>query len=202
MKAPSSPVILAGLLGLVLVSWPRSASGAIAPSSPTGAGGPTLTGRAGDVFELAARTVEEHALRADPRMLTTIAATESDFRSGVIGDGGRALGIMQVLESTGRWLSGEMGYSAFGAPVDRGLMLADNVSVYLGAAYLDWLQAVEPDRTADPAYMVRAYNGGRRPDGTEARRAATLAYLDRFRGKAAGLFGTAYANLFSAASLA
>lgn len=172
-------LIIGGLVVAYLMWRGRSASGALDPSAPA----VQLSGRADSVYQLARSTVHAHSLQADPEMLVAIAKTESDFRSGLTGDGGRALGLMQVLESTGRWLAGEMGYTAFGRDLSRAEMLRDDVSMYLAASYLDWLQAVEPDATASERYTVRAYNGGRRPDGTPERAAATESYWQKYRAR-------------------
>lgn len=72
--------------------------------------------------------------------------------------GDTSTGLTQTLLSTARWLAKDMGYSAYGIPTAAALT-SPQVSLYFGAAYLDWLSTYRGiDRGEE--WIVRSYNGG------------------------------------------
>lgn len=157
---------LAGLAGLAAVLTRQVAQ--VARLSPA------------EARALAYNTVRLPRLgQVDPKMLFAIFKIESGFNASAwryephLGDA--SVGIAQVLTSTARWLSVEMGYSHFGVigPED---LLDTAKCAYAGAAYLDWLSTWRGQGRSEE-WIVRAYNGG--PGGADS--AATLPYWRKYQ---------------------
>ena len=87
----------------------------------------------------------------DPYLLSAVARTESGFRpEAKSGDG--ALGLMQLLPSTAKWVTG---LDSWKGPKDP--VLTDPAdSLELGACYLAYLG----QRFDNPTAMIAAYNAG------------------------------------------
>lgn len=148
-------IALAGAgVGLALLLRQLRATPAAA-AAPSGIGFMTRH----EVQALAERTVSEHNLAAAVGMLVAMASIESSFQPQVIGDDGTSFGLLQVSRSTATWLAGDMGYSAFGRTLADSDLLRPEVSMYLGAAYVDWLSRYRGVLRTEE-WIVRAYNGG------------------------------------------
>jgi len=141
-------IVLAGLAGVFAVMHNRAvAAGAVLSLSA--------------VQNLAA-AVGRYGFNVSPQMIVRIAWIESSFNPSAsryedaLGDA--STGLMQTLLSTARWLARDMGYSAYGVPALSDLMRPE-VSVYFGAAYLDYLSRYR-NQSRSEEWMIRAYNGG------------------------------------------
>lgn len=133
--------------------------------------------KADDVYALAQTVKNRFDFRPSPEMLTTVASIESSFNSRAyryekhLDDA--SYGLMQVLYSTARWLHDQMGYSRVGLPNETALY-DPYVSMYYGAAYLDWLIKAYGGTEEE---VIRRYNGG--PQGD--RRSATLNHWRKYQ---------------------
>lgn len=175
-------LLILAAAGLVAAAfWPelqgfvRQAAGSPAPaSSSSGA-----TGAAAPIRALADEIVSSYGFDVDPQMLVRIAWIESAFNPAAIGDDGRSIGLMQTLLSTAQWLATDMGYRSFGVPGEGSLRNA-KVSMYFGAAYLDWLTTYRGTRRSEE-WIVRAYNGGQGWQSTAAGPRLTAEYWARYQ---------------------
>ena len=88
----------------------------------------------------------------DKSLVAALICTESRFRSDAVsGDG--AVGLMQLLPDTGRWIAGKLGVSPY---TDESLFDAET-NLRLGTWYLDFLS----DRYGgDPVLVACAYHAG------------------------------------------
>lgn len=113
-----------------------------------------------EVFQIADYMSNLLGGRVNQFDLMTFAYIESTFRPYAeryephIKDS--SIGLMQVLSSTALDLY-EKGYNDFGRPT-RTSLKNPAISMYFGAAYIDWLKKYWPDK--DLEWWVRAYNGG------------------------------------------
>ena len=116
-----------------------------------------------NVRAFAESIVASFGLRVDPDMIVRIAWIESGFNPSAvrfeprIGDA--SAGLMQTLVGTARWLATDMGYSAFGVPTMDKLLDQPQMSIYFGAAYLDYLSRYSGQSRSEE-FIVRSYNGG------------------------------------------
>ncbi len=117
------------------------------------------------VRQIAETTAANYGLAVNPTMLVAMASIESGFNPYAfrlepqIGDA--SVGLMQTLLGTARDMF-DKGYRAFNRPDYADLTKAE-VSMYFGAAYVDWLQKWHrSNRGSNPTeeWLVRAYNGG------------------------------------------
>lgn len=88
----------------------------------------------------------------DPYMVCAMIKAESSFRTGAVsGDG--AVGLMQVLPSTGEWVAGKLDIENFSED-----MLTDPaVNIRIGCWYLHYLDGLFGGNTD---HMIAAYNAG------------------------------------------
>lgn len=143
-------VLGGGLVAAALIGGARVASGA--PGVP---GSMTPS----EVHALAKQITARHLPLIDPCMVTALAGIESSYRPGAVRPephiGDASAGLLQTLYGTAKWLRFDMGYRDYElASADD--LLQPQVSIYFGAAYLDYLRR----RDASAEYMIRAYNGG------------------------------------------
>lgn len=91
--------------------------------------------------------------RLDPYFVAAVIKTESNFRPGVESPKG-ALGLMQIMPETGRWISEQIGVDEFEPEVlndvETNLMFG---TWYLAHLYEEFGQ--------DPILVLAAYNAGR-----------------------------------------
>ena len=118
---------------------------------------------ADEVLRLAETTVERHGFNADPKMLRAMAFIESSFNPTAVRVephiNNASAGLMQTLVGTAQWLARDfVRYRSFGIPNLDDLM-QPQVSMYFGAAYVDWLSNYNGARRSEE-FIVRAYNGG------------------------------------------
>ena len=96
-----------------------------------------------------ATTADKYGI--DPYLLAAVARTESGFRpEAESGDG--ALGLMQLLPSTAKWVTGLDGWKGPKNPI----LTNPADSLELGACYLAYLA----HRFDNPTAMIAAYNAG------------------------------------------
>ena len=113
--------------------------------------------------DLANNTVRRYGLNADVNMLVAMAWIESSFDPRAVRAephiNDASAGLMQTLLGTARWLYDDFSrYRAMGRPSFDDL-LRPEVSMYFGAAYVDWL-ATYGGVNRGEEWIVRAYNGG------------------------------------------
>ena len=117
----------------------------------------------GNVRALAEGAVASWRFNVDPAMIVRIAWIESGFNPSAVrfepAIGDASSGLMQTLVGTARWLAQDMGYTAFGAPTMDALIRSPQMSIYFGAAYLDYLSRYA-GRSRGEEWIVRSYNGG------------------------------------------
>lgn len=98
--------------------------------------------------------------RVDQVTLLTYAEIESSFRPWVEryepGITDYSVGLMQTLIRTANDMY-DKGYNKFSRPTRENLKYPV-LSMYYGAAYIDWLKTSYPGK--DLEWYVRAYNGG------------------------------------------
>lgn len=123
-----------------------------------------------DIHAIAQQITAKHNLNASACMVAAMSMVESgdyrDMSAGVntlatrnephIGD--KSIGVMQTLYGTAKWLADEMGYNAYGSPSVADLYNPE-VSVYFGAAYIDWLSHYRGLERSE-RWIVESYNGG------------------------------------------
>ncbi|GLU05034.1 hypothetical protein SLE2022_221590 [Rubroshorea leprosula] len=117
--------------------------------------------------------------KLDPEMICAIAELESDRQPLAIRYEKKikdtTIGIMQLLPKTAEWLSGEHGYQSYQVQGIPDLLFRPFVSVYFGAAYLEWLSNFEGKERSEE-FVVRAYKGGTK----QATHKSTLPYWKRY----------------------
>lgn len=94
-----------------------------------------------------------HQHNLDPYLLAALIKTESNFRAEAESPKG-ALGLMQIMPNTGRWIAEQLGAEEF----DPEVLTDPEVNVMLGSWYLAYLFA---EFNNDPILVLAAYNGGR-----------------------------------------
>lgn len=116
-----------------------------------------------EVERLARRTVERDFPRVDPLMLRAIAEIESARNPKAVRPepqiNDASAGLMQTLLATARWLAGPMGKDRFGTNPELADLLDPRVSMYYGAAMLDWLSTWRGQDRPEH-WIVQSYNGG------------------------------------------
>lgn len=123
------------------------------------------------IRNLAQQTVSKHGFNVDPEMLVRMAKIESSWNplairyEPLLNDA--SIGLMQTLLSTARWLAQDMGYTAYGVP-DLKDLLEPEVSMYFGAAYVNWLRKWKGS-PRDDKWVVMSYNGGPGADNPQTR---------------------------------
>lgn len=111
-------------------------------------------------------TKEEKILWANERYLSawskrnilftaSIMHIESRGNPSAISNAG-ALGLMQVMPATGKWLHDDLGYNEL--PATRASLLTPHGSVYFGTAYLEWADSIRGSKSLE--WFIRSYNGG------------------------------------------
>ncbi len=104
-----------------------------------------------DYEEFIRTSAAEH--QVDPLLVAAVIHTESGFRPAAVSPRG-ALGLMQVMPSTGEWVAGRLGYDNF----DSDLLLEPRHNIEIGTWYLsDLLKKFN----GDLVIVLAAYNGGR-----------------------------------------
>lgn len=162
-----------GTVTLVQTQPPQSKTVSAEPVVHLAAGGGLL-----DVPALARQTVTSYNLSVEPSMLVAMAYIESGFKPDAFRFEPALLdasvGLMQTLRATARQMW-SAGYKAMGGSPDYTDLRSAAVSMYYGAAYVDWLKKwYLRNRGGTPSeeWLVRAYNGG---PGWERGRASSLA---------------------------
>ena len=89
-----------------------------------------LPGAPNAIAALLTTTANEYGIA--PSLLQAIAWQESGWQQGIVSSAG-AVGVMQVLPTTGAWVASDL----VGAPLDTAGSAADNITA--GAALLAWL---------------------------------------------------------------
>lgn len=123
------------------------------------------------VRALARKVVSDHGFNADPEMLVAMAKIESSLNpmairyEPLLNDA--SIGLMQTLLSTADWLYRDMGYKAKGDP-DLQDLLEPEVSMYFGAAYVNWLSRYKGQSRSEE-WIVMSYNGGPGADNGQTR---------------------------------
>lgn len=120
------------------------------------------------VANLARSVTSQYFPNVDPNMIRAMVEIESSRNKNAfryewhIQDA--STGLMQVLAGTAKWLYDDMGYRKI---MSKSPTMADmfepRISVYFGAAYIDWLQKFHRSKKGGEAseeWLVRAYNGG------------------------------------------
>ena len=158
----------------------------------------TVAGPVGTVLDvpaLARSTVGRYGLNVDPSMLVAMAWIESAFKPDAFRwEPARldaSVGLMQTLKATARDMYNN-GYRAFGAAPDYTDLRRPEISMYYGAAYVDWLKKwYARNRNGQPTeeWIVRAYNGGPGWDRASASSQANTANHWRKYQQAKGRFG-------------
>ncbi len=152
---------------------PATTSGLAKTVVPLAGGGGLL-----DVPALARQTVTRYNLSVDPAMLVAMAYIESSFKPDAFRwEPARldaSVGLMQTLKATAIQMF-DAGYKAMGNAPDYTELRHPEISMYYGAAYVDWLKKWHMRRrgtTPTEEWLVRAYNGG---PGWEQGSASSLA---------------------------
>jgi hypothetical protein len=135
---------------------------------------------ADDVYALAQTVKNRFDFKPSAEMLTTVASIESSFNSKAyryekhLDDA--SYGLMQTLYTTARWLHDEMGYNRVSLP-NQTFLYDPYVSMYFGAAYLDWL--IKAYGGTDEQ-IIRRYNGGPKGDQRSTTLNHWIKYQNRF----------------------
>ena len=135
-----------------------------------------------EVKDLAEKITTLYFPVVDPMMVRAIIQIESNRKP----DATRyephleesSTGLMQTLLSTAVDMAKNWGATRYGIPTEKDL-LNPEISVYFGAAYLNWLRRYGTEEQN----IVRNYNGG--PKGYQ--RSATLDYWEKYKKAKAGL---------------
>ncbi|MEQ8585942.1 MAG: lytic transglycosylase domain-containing protein [Thalassobaculaceae bacterium] len=145
---------------------------------------------AGDVLskerirQMAAQVIARHGFDTTADVVANIAMIESSGNPAALryeqfiphlGRADYSTGLMQVLTSTAEWLARDMGYRFYGVNPTRDAMLDPWVSLYYGAAYLDYL-ARYPGGPHPIEWIVQSYNAG--PGNSQSN------YLRKYRAEA------------------
>ncbi|PON49555.1 Transglycosylase SLT domain [Parasponia andersonii] len=85
------------------------------------------------------------------------------------------LGIMQLSPKTVEWLYRELHYQSYDVEGNPELLFRPFVSIYFGAAYLNWLSNFEQQEKSEE-FVVRAFKGGTK----KATHKSTLPYWQRY----------------------
>jgi soluble lytic murein transglycosylase len=94
-----------------------------------------------------------HQHNLNPILLAALIKTESGFRAEAESPKG-ALGLMQIMPDTGRWIAEQLGDDEF----DPRLLTDPEVNLMMGSWYLAHLFE---EFNNDPILVLAAYNGGR-----------------------------------------
>ena len=99
--------------------------------------------------------VREYAGKAslDPVLVAAVIRVESRFRADAVSPRG-ALGLMQVMPETGRWIAAQLGLASFTPE----MLLDPFFNLRMGTWYLAHLWE---EFHGDPVLALAAYNGGR-----------------------------------------
>jgi Transglycosylase SLT domain len=112
------------------------------------------------VERIAQEITRRYFPRVDWRMLVTMAWVESSFNPNAyrfeshLDDASYGL-LQTLLKNNALWMYQNRGATAMGRP-DQGTLRDPIVSIYFGAAYVNWLMG----QNTSPEWVVRAYNGG------------------------------------------
>ena len=87
----------------------------------------------------------------DPLLILSICETESHFNPRAVSSVG-AIGIMQIMPETGRWIAGVLDYNDY----NEECLYDPDVNIRFGAYYLSYLELRFSDRVA----VIAAYNAG------------------------------------------
>ncbi|XP_059444996.1 uncharacterized protein LOC132176728 isoform X2 [Corylus avellana] len=119
------------------------------------------------------------ASRIDLDMICTIAELESDRQPLATSCNQKTkettVGIMQLSPETAEWLVSELGYRSYEVEGNPDLLYWPFVSIYLGAAYINWLSNFDQKERSEE-FVVRAYTGGPK----KATHKSTLPYWKRY----------------------
>ncbi|MCL1997219.1 MAG: lytic transglycosylase domain-containing protein [Turicibacter sp.] len=94
--------------------------------------------------------IEEHSL--DTAFVLSVIHAESTFRPHVVSHRG-AIGLMQIMESTGQDMANRMGFYDF----DYSALLIPESNIAIGIFYLNWLEQYFGD---DRTLILSGYNAG------------------------------------------
>ncbi|XP_059444997.1 uncharacterized protein LOC132176728 isoform X3 [Corylus avellana] len=112
-------------------------------------------------------------------MICTIAELESDRQPLATSCNQKTkettVGIMQLSPETAEWLVSELGYRSYEVEGNPDLLYWPFVSIYLGAAYINWLSNFDQKERSEE-FVVRAYTGGPK----KATHKSTLPYWKRY----------------------
>lgn len=128
---------------LTLAGGPSSAT----PPPPSGSNPPSGSASQAQIGDILDRTARAHGL--DPALVKAVAWQESRWRPNAVSSAG-ARGVMQVMPSTGRWISSNL--------AGRTLNLDDpEDNILAGVLYLRYLQRLTG---GDEARMLASYLQG------------------------------------------
>ena len=136
-----------------------------------------------EVRQIAESTAATHfARRVDPIMIRAMVETESSRWPCAIRFEfhlrDASIGLMQTLTATAQDMWDNQGYRAFPRP-DGETLVRPEVSIYFGAAYIDWLSSWG-GRARSERWIVESYNGG--PGNSNGQTQAHLARYLRNKG--------------------
>ncbi len=103
----------------------------------------------GDPFSQQGLAEQAQAFNLNPLIMAALIRQESRFEAAIVSRAG-ALGLMQVMPSTGQWIAGQVGLQQYELTNP-----ADNL--YLGAWYLDYTHRSYQENSM---LAVASYNGG------------------------------------------
>lgn len=165
-------VILAALGGGGYWAWKSGVVNEYLPAdfpryiSPTVQGGPEKVIPASAPNTSAGSTKEENWLKQYDIHVSNFAAANPELAAAMMWQESRgnpnaeshagALGLMQVMPSTAKWMHDDKGYNKFQAT--RSIMLTPAGSIYFGTHYMEYLQEIRAGRSWE--WFIRAYNGG------------------------------------------
>ncbi|KAF5477277.1 hypothetical protein F2P56_003928 [Juglans regia] len=117
--------------------------------------------------------------RIDLDMICSIAELESDRQPLAMRYDRKTkdttIGIMQLSLKTAEWLVSELGYRSYEGEGNPDFLFRPFVSIYLGAAYIQWLCNFEHTERSEE-FIVRSYKRGPK----KATHKSTLAYWKRY----------------------
>lgn len=105
----------------------------------------------------------------DPNLVKAIIQVESNWDPNILGDDGRAIGLMQV------WLSTARSRSRMGEALTKDILFRPKVNINQGVGYL----RAQYDRYGSWEKAVSAYNAGRYLVDPETGNAANQGYVDK-----------------------
>jgi len=88
----------------------------------------------------------------DPYLVCAMIKAESSFRPAAVSPDG-AVGLMQVLPSTGEWVAGKLGLENYSEEI----LTDPSVNIRIGCWYLHYLDGLFDGNTD---HMIAAYNAG------------------------------------------